>query len=99
MSGSRQLLEMSEDKQDLDFIPLTPVLVDAKTASKLCGVGLSLWYELSAAGRTPQPVKLNSKSLWPYDLLKLWVEHGCPSRESAEWQGVLTKKRGEKVAR
>ena len=60
------------------------VLLDAKTASKLCGVGLSLWYELSAAGRTPLSVNLNSKSLWSYDLLKLWAELGCPSRDSGE---------------
>jgi predicted DNA-binding transcriptional regulator AlpA len=89
---------MAQDKGPFGFVPLTPVLVDAKTASRLCGVGLSLWYELSAAGRTPQSVKLNSKSLWPYGLLKLWAEHGCPSRESAEWQGVLAKTRGGKEA-
>ncbi len=50
---------------------LTPFLVSAKQASQLCGVGLSLWYELAATGQTPQAVKLNSKSLWSYDLLKL----------------------------
>jgi len=62
---------MSKDNGHFGFVPLTPVLIDAKTASKLCGVGLSLWYELSAAGQTPQPVKLNSKKLWVYELLRL----------------------------
>jgi hypothetical protein len=80
-------------------MPLLPLLVDAKTASKLCGVGLSLWYELSAAGRTPKPVKLHSKSLWAYDLLKVWAEHDCPNRESAEWQNVLAEIRGRKEAK
>ena len=71
-----------------DIRALTPLLVPAKQASQLCGVGLSLWYELAATGQIPQAVKLNSKSLWPYDLLKLWAENGCPSRDSAEWQKI-----------
>jgi len=66
-----------------------PILVDAKTASKLCGMGLSLWYELSSTGRTPQPVKLNSKKLWSYELLRLWGLNGCPSRDSTAWQKLL----------
>ena len=65
------------------------VLVDAKTAAKLCGIGSSLWYELSAAGRTPAPVKLNSKKLWVYEHLKIWAAHNCVSRDSAEWQEIL----------
>ena len=89
---------MSKDNEHFGFtMSPTPVLVDAKTASKLCGVGLSLWYELSAAGRTPRSVKLNSKSLWSYDLLKLWAELGCPSRDSAEWQRVLASVRGREI--
>ena len=67
---------------------LTPLLVPAKQASKLCGVGLSLFYELNSTGQIPQAVKLNSKSLWSYDLLKLWADNGCPSRDSAEWQKI-----------
>lgn len=68
---------------------LTPFLVDARAAAHLCGCGLSLWYELSASGRTPEPIKLNSKKLWLYDQLQLWVKSGCPSRDSAAWQEIL----------
>ena len=73
---------------------LTPILVDARTASKLCGMGLSLWYQLCSTGQTPLPVKLNSKKLWSYELLRLWVNHGCPSRDSATWLQLLEKMRG-----
>lgn len=68
---------------------LTPLLCDAKTASKLCGCGLSLWYSLDSQGAIPAKTKLNSKSLWSYDLLRLWARAGCPSRDSVEWQMIL----------
>ncbi len=68
---------------------ITPLLVDAKTASKLCSCGLSLWYSLNSTGAAPAPVKLNSKSLWPVELLRLWSLNGCPSRDSVEWQELL----------
>lgn len=68
---------------------LIPFLIDARTAARLCGVGLSLWYELVATGQTPQAAKLNSKKLWSYNLLKLWADAGCPRRDSAEWQELL----------
>ncbi len=68
---------------------MTPFLVDAKTAAKLCGVSLSLFYELKATGQAPQPVKLNSKSLWCYAQLKLWADNGCPASDSAAWQTIL----------
>ena len=71
-----------------------PILVDAKTASKLCGMGLSLWYQLCSTGRTPLPVKLNSKQLWDYRTLCLWSLHGCLSRDSAIWLNLLEKMRG-----
>ena len=57
---------------------LTPFLVNAKTAAKLCGIGLSLWYELAATGQIPAGLKLNSRKLWAYDELKEWCKNGCP---------------------
>ena len=61
---------------------LTPLLVDSKTASQLCGVGLSLWYELASAGRLgPTPVVFNSKKLYSVPELRSWVLHKCPPRE------------------
>lgn len=74
---------------------LAPFLVNAKTASRLCGVGVSLFYQLNAAGQTPKPIKLNTKSLWSYSLLKLWADNGCPSRDSAAWQQLLKDKNAD----
>ena len=71
-----------------DVRQLKPFLVNAKTAAQLCGVGLSLWYELAATGQIPQAVKLNSRKLWVYEELQEWCRNGCPSRDSAEWQKI-----------
>jgi len=61
---------------------LTPLLVDAKTASRLCGVGLSLWYEMVSTGRIgPTPIEFNSKKLYSVSELGNWILHRCPSRE------------------
>ena len=70
---------------------LTPLLVDAKTASQLCSCGLSLWYSLDSRGGCPQCVTLNSKRVWSYRQLQLWAENNCPSRDSAAWQELLKK--------
>ncbi len=67
------------------------VLVDSKTAASACGVGLTLWKELNVTGRCPQPVKLNSKTLWAVRHLELWALYNCPSRDSDEWQQILER--------
>lgn len=61
---------------------LTPLLVDAKTASRLCGVGLSLWYEMVSTGRIgPTPIEFNSKKLYSVSELGNWILHRCPPRD------------------
>lgn len=67
------------------------ILVDAKTAAQACGVGLTLWKQLTATGRNPEPIHLNSKVLFSTRQLELWALNGCPSRDSAEWQQILER--------
>jgi hypothetical protein len=70
---------------------IKPVLLEAKRAAQACGVGLTLWHQLNATGRTPTPVKLNSKTLWSTHQLEIWALNGCPSRDSVEWQQILER--------
>jgi len=72
-----------------------PILLRAKDAARLCGCGLSLWYQLDATGQNPQPITLNSLKLWPYEHLRTWAANGCPSRTSPQWQAVLDQIRNE----
>lgn len=74
-------------------LPCPPVMLGARDAARACGMSLSLWYSANCRGLTPQSSTINTKRLWDYQLLKLWSLHGCPSRDSAEWQSLLAKLR------
>lgn len=65
-----------------------PILLDARQAAKLCGLGRSTWFRLSSAGQTPQPVRLGSRVLWSRDELTEWARAGCPNRQ--RWQEAKT---------
>jgi predicted DNA-binding transcriptional regulator AlpA len=39
-------------------IPTEPLLVDAKTAARMIGVGKTKLYALHASGRLPEPIRL-----------------------------------------
>ena len=80
-----------ENDKPLDY-PL--LALDAKRAAAACGMKIALWYQLSARGATPKPLKLNSKTIWSVDQLRLWLNHGSPSRDSATWLQLLEKMRG-----
>ncbi len=66
-----------------------PLLLTAKESCKLCSCGLSLWYEMDAAGEVPQSVRLHSKRLWVREHLVLFTRYGCPHRNSDQWKQIL----------
>jgi len=68
------------------------LMVDAKVAAKLCGIGKTTWYQLHAAGRTPLPVRFGRRALWRRDEIADWIAAGCPARH--QWQ-VRKEGRGE----
>ncbi|MHC4584739.1 MAG: hypothetical protein ACYS3N_09425 [Planctomycetota bacterium] len=75
---------------------IKPALMDSQTACRFCGCGLTLWRQLVTTGRTPEPIRLNSKALWSTHQLELWSLHNCPSRDSAEWRKILEYERNGK---
>ena len=90
-AGCEELKMRREKQTSKDFYKCRPILVDAKSSSQLCGVGLSLWYQLDQQGHVPQAVRLHSKRLWNYDQIRVWANFDCPSRDSAVWQELLAK--------
>ena len=66
--------------------PAKSIMVGKIEAAKLCGVGKTLWNELVASGRTPEPVRLGRRVLWLREELVEWCENGCPNRE--KWQAM-----------
>ena len=71
------------------FFPIgkdtSALLVDAKEAARLCGIGLRTWHTLTSAGRTPNPLRLGRRVLWRRDELLAWIDAGCPPRHNWEW--------------
>ena len=68
---------------------LEPLLLDARAAAALCGIGRSLWLELHASGRCPLPIRLGRRVVWRREELEAWVRAGCPARE--RWQETWKK--------
>lgn len=64
------------------------LLVDAKEAAALCGVGVSTWYNLVACGKTPNSVRLGRSVKWRRNELVAWIAAGCPSRDKWNSQPV-----------
>jgi len=59
----------------------TPLLVDAREAARLCGLGMTLWYSLLSAGRIPEPLRFGRAVRWRVDELRAWLDAGAPSRD------------------
>lgn len=63
-----------------------PGLLRRADAAEFCGAGTSTWDRWTAAGLTPEPVKVGGAVLWSCSELAAWCRHRCPPR--AEWQPV-----------
>ena len=66
-------------KQQVQLIELEPLMVDAKTASRMCGVSERLWYTLISTGQAPPSVKLGGRRLWKLSTVRQWVEWNLPN--------------------
>ncbi len=74
---------------------LLPGLFRREAAAEYSAVGLSTWDRLTAAGLTPEPVKLGGAVLWSRRELAVWIDHGCPNRATWTpiWQALVTARR------
>jgi len=77
---------MSSESQNTRLIlSSSSLLVDAKDASRLLGIGRTLFLQLDNSGRLgPMGLKLGKRRLWVVEELRAWVDAGCPIRE--RWQ-------------
>ena len=67
------------NKQQIQIIELEPLMIDAKTASRMCGVSARTWATWISTGQAPPSIKINGRRLYRCDLLKFWVRENCPS--------------------
>lgn len=69
-----------------------PLLLDARAAAQLAGVGRTLWLQLVSSGRAPAPIRLGERRiLWRRDILERWIALNCPSQDRFE---ILTRGQG-----
>ena len=67
------------------------LLLSAKNAAKLLGIGSSHFWALHSSGRLgPLPVKLGRRTLWNRRDLEKWADAGCPPRK--QWQELIKNK-------
>ena len=71
-------------KCEIATATIEPLLLDAREAAGLCGVGRTHWLTMSAEGLVPMPLHLGRRVLWRRAELERWVEAGCPPR--LRWQ-------------
>jgi len=59
-----------------------PLLVDAKHAATMLGIGRSHFYSMLSSGQIgPMAHKLGKRSLYSVNELREWVDAGMPSRQ------------------
>jgi len=58
-----------------------PLLVNAREAARLCGLGRTAWYALHSSGRCPLPIRLGRAVRWDRRELEAWTAAGCPARD------------------
>lgn len=77
-------MRLPEGVNQNDPILSQQLLVTAKQAARMCGRSLRTWRAWDSGGLIPRPVRIGRATLWSADVLRAWVEAGCPRR--AEWE-------------
>ncbi len=56
-----------------------PLLVDARQAARLCGLGRTSFLAADRTGELgPRSIRLGRRRLWSVSELASWVRRGCP---------------------
>lgn len=68
-------------------VGLSPILVDARRAAALLGIGLRTLRSMDSSGRLPEPVRLSPGCIrWRLAELREWAAAGCPDRSA--WSAI-----------
>lgn len=55
------------------------LLIDSREAMKLLKVSRKTLYTMQTTGKMPPPIRIGAAVRWSLDVLKKWVEAGCPA--------------------
>lgn len=58
--------------------PDRPALISAEDLARMLGVSKRTLWRLLSAQRMPRPVRLGGSTRWRLDVIRAWIERGCP---------------------
>ncbi len=59
-----------------------PLLTDARGLASMLAVSIRTVRTWDAGGRLPDPVRVGGSVRWRLDEIRLWIDAGCPDRET-----------------
>ncbi|MHC5135117.1 MAG: helix-turn-helix transcriptional regulator [Planctomycetota bacterium] len=57
----------------------SPLLLSARDAAKLCGIGLRTWHSYRASGKLPPSFKIGGRRVWKRKDIYRWVDWDFPN--------------------
>jgi predicted DNA-binding transcriptional regulator AlpA len=69
--------------EDVKIKPMA-LLIDARSAAVLAGVGVRTWHRLTSSGQNPAPIRIGGSVRWRRAEIESWILEGCPSR--SRWE-------------
>ena len=68
-----------------------PLLIDVKSLAKMLSCSVRSVWRLNSSGKLPKPVKIGRSVKWNYQMVRTWVEMGCPDRATFEARSQAEK--------
>lgn len=56
-----------------------PLLIPVEQLAEMLNLSTRTVWRMLAAGRIPEPVRIGGSVRWRLDLVREWVEAGCPA--------------------
>jgi predicted DNA-binding transcriptional regulator AlpA len=76
LSGSMTSRPSAKQNESTEVEPL---LATASQVAKLMQISTRTLWRLLSGGRVPEPLRIGGAVRWRLDIVKAWIEAGCPS--------------------
>jgi excisionase family DNA binding protein len=73
---------MAIDEMNAMDLPATR-LIKVDELAEMLGVSTRTLYRMVSAHKVPEPIRLGGCTRWRLDLVREWIEQGCPDLKGA----------------
>lgn len=73
---------------------IEPLLLQAKDAAALCGIGLRTWHTYRASGKLPPSYRIAGRRIWKRRDIERWIEWNFPCLDKFIELSNLENKKG-----